>query len=92
MLRDDLTRLGAETGMACRAGERRYVLGAFLAQDPGATLGWLASHAREWSGRVMGCGPERIAEWWSERAAESAALMSRLAAGIGASMGAGGAP
>ncbi len=91
VLRDDLVRLGEETGMACRAGERRYVLGAFLAQDPGATLGWLAGHAREWSRRVGRRGPERIAEWWSERAARSAALMSRLGEGVGAAV-AGGSP
>lgn len=94
LLRDDLVRLGDETGMACRAGERRYVLGAFLAQDPGAALGWLAGHAREWSRRVGGHEPARIARWWSERAARSAALMSRLAegVGVGAVTGAGGAP
>ena len=81
LLRDDLVRLGDETGLACRAGERRYVLGAFLAQDPGATLHWLADHAREWSGRVAGRGPAPISRWWAERAGESAALLSRLADG-----------
>ena len=78
LLRDDLVRLGEEAGLACRAGERRYVLGSFLAQDAGATLGWLAGHARDWGGRVARRGPEPIARWWSERAAKSAALLSRL--------------
>ena len=41
LLRDDLVRLGDDTGLACRAGERRYVLNTFLAQDPGVTLDWL---------------------------------------------------
>ena len=89
LLRDDLVRLGEETGMACRAGERRYVLGAFLAQDPGATLLWLASHSREWSGRVGSRGTARIAGWWSRRAAESAALLSRLEEGAGTAVRAG---
>ena len=84
VLRDDLVRLGAEAGLACRAGERRYVLGAFLAQDPRATLGWLAAHAREWSGRAAGRGPAAIARWWSGRAETSAALMADLARGAAA--------
>ena len=90
LLRDDLVRLGEETGMACRAGERRYVLGAFLAQDAGATLRWLAGHSREWSGRVGSRGPARIAGWWSRRSAESSALLSRLEEGAGTAVGAGG--
>lgn len=92
LLRDDLTCLGDETGMVCRAGERRYVLQSFFAQDPGATLKWLAGHAREWSGRVVGWGPAPIARWWSERSAESASLLSRLGDAAGAVVGAGGMP
>ncbi len=79
LLRDDLVRLGEEAGLACRAGERRYVLGSFLAQDASATLRWLAGHAREWGGRTAGRGPTPIARWWAARAATSAGLMSRLA-------------
>lgn len=92
LLRDDLVRLGDDTGMACRAGERRYVLQSFLAQDPGATLRWLARHAREWSGRVAERGPAPIARWWSQRAAASAGKLSRLGEEAGAVVGAGGAP
>lgn len=88
LLRDDLVRLGEEAGLACRAGERRYVLRSFLAQDPGAALAWLAGHAREWSGRMAGRGPAPIARWWAGRAARSAALMSQLAEGAGAAVGA----
>lgn len=87
LLRDDLVRLGEESGLACRAGERRYVLGAFLAQDPGATLRWLARHARDWGGRVAGRGPAQIARWWADRAAESAELLSRLADGADTAVG-----
>ncbi len=92
VLRDDLVRLGEEAGIACRAGERRYVLGSFLAQDPGATLRWLAGHARAWGGRVAGRGPAPIARWWAERAGKSAALLSRLADGADRVVGAGRAP
>ncbi len=84
LLRDDLARLGDEAGLACRAGERRYVLSSFLSQDAGGTLRWLADHARAWGGRVAGRGPAPIARWWSDRAGESAALLSRLADGAGA--------
>lgn len=81
ILRDDLVRLGDEVGLACRAGERRYVLRSFFAQDPAGTLRWLASHAKRWSERVAGRGPEPIARWWSGRACESARLLTALAKG-----------
>lgn len=92
LLRDDLVRLGEEVGLACRAGERRYVLDSFLAQDPGGTLEWLAGHAREWVGRVAGRGPAPIARWWAERAGESAALLSRIADGADTVVGVGSVP
>lgn len=79
LLRDDLVRLGERTGMACRAGERRYVLGAFFAQDPSAALGWLARHAAGWGGRVAaGWGPPRMAGWWGGRARKTAELLADL--------------
>ena len=79
LLRDDLERLGDEEGLACRVGERRYVLNAFLAQDPGRTLQWLASHAEAWSERVSGKGPAVIAAWWSKRAAGTSLVLKELA-------------
>ncbi len=79
LLRDDLVRLGDETGLACRAGERRYVLNAFLAQDPGLTLKWLAGHAARWSRRVVVGGPAPIAAWWAERAGDTAVVLGELA-------------
>lgn len=79
LLRDDLERLGAQTGMVCRAGERRYVLGAFFAQDPSAALGWLARHAAGWGGRIAaGWGPPRVAGWWGGRARGTAELLADL--------------
>ncbi len=80
LLRDDLERLGHDLGLACRAGERRYVLNAFLAQDPARTLEWLADHAAEWGRRVAAKGPAPIAAWWSKRAADTSALLKELAA------------
>ena len=82
LLRGDLMRLADETGLACRAGERRYVLNAFFAQDPGAALKWLAGHAERWSKRVAGAGPVPIAKWWSKRAAVTARLLGDLAAEV----------
>lgn len=82
LLRDDLVRLAEQTGLACRAGERRYVLNSFFAQDPGAALAWLAAHAEDWSRRVASAGPAPIATWWSERAAATARLLRELAADV----------
>lgn len=82
LLRDDLVRLGEHTGMACRAGERRYVLGEYFAQDPGTALGWLSGHAAEWARRVAPAGPPRVAQWWAGRAGESGALLADLATGV----------
>ncbi len=79
VLRDDLARFAAGAGLACRVGERRYVLESFLAQDPGATLRWLAEHVAGWGARMGGRGPDPIARWWSRRAARSAGLLGELA-------------
>ena len=82
LLRDDLERLGGEEGLACRAGERRYVLNAFLAQDPGRTLSWLARHAEDWSERVAVRGPAPIAAWWSKRAEKTALVLNELSSEV----------
>ncbi len=82
LLRDDLVRLADDAGLACRAGERRYALKSFLAQDPGPTLAWLAGHAQRWRSRVAAAGPAPIAKWWSERAGVTSRLLSELAAEV----------
>ena len=77
--RDDLNRLAGDLGLACRAGERRYALVGFLAQDAAGTLAWLAEHARRWADRLAGRGPQPVAAWWAGRASAAAALLARLA-------------
>lgn len=79
IVRDDLVRLGRETGLTCRAGERRYALTSFLTQAPDATLAWLGRHAKHWRDRIEGRGPAKIADWWAERAQRTESLLSRLA-------------
>ena len=79
ILRDDLVRLGNEVGLACRAGERRYVLNSFFAQDAAGTLRWLASHARRWGARAGSRGLGAVAGWWGGRARGTAALLTELA-------------
>ena len=79
LVRDDLTRLADDAGLACRAGERRYALAGLLAQDPGGTLARLSRRAEEWRDRLAGRGSARIAEWWSGRAEATARLLSQLA-------------
>lgn len=77
VLRDDLARACRELGLGLRMGERRFVLGAMLDQDPAATLGWLAGHARragehddDWLGEV--------GVWWQQRRRDTAALLDDL--------------
>lgn len=80
LVRDDLARLARDAGLACRAGERRYVLVGLLAQDPGGTLARLSRRAREWRERLSAqASPARIAQWWAARADTTARLLSELA-------------
>ncbi len=78
VLRDDLVRLAADAGLACRAGERRYALESLLGQDAPAALEWLSGHAARWRRAVR--GPEPIARWWGERARKTSRLLGELAA------------
>ncbi len=77
VLREDLVRLSDETGMACRAGERRYLLESFFAQNPQATLEWLADHAGRWRDVVR--GPSVIVRWWRRRSLATRGLLRALA-------------
>ncbi len=77
-------RAGARAaGTGCRAGERRFTLGAMLDQEPAAVLGWLSRQASDWSGRhrrqpaVPGADPRR---WWASRAAATAGALEAMRA------------
>ena len=66
--------------MAPRVAERSYVLKALLAQDPAATLAWLAGEARrqrELHARPHGRAGASSA-FWADRAGAAAALLEDL--------------
>jgi TorA maturation chaperone TorD len=81
----DLREATAAAGLGYRVGERRYTLQSMLDQDPEATLGWLAGHARRWAALhaaqqpVAGHDPRH---WWARRAARSARTLRQLKAGL----------
>jgi TorA maturation chaperone TorD len=68
--RADLGGAARRAGLALRLGDRRRMLGALLEQDPAATLGWLAGHARMWMTRHRADQPTAgpIAGYWADRA------------------------
>jgi len=64
IVRDDLVRCAAELGLGMRAGERRFVLRAWLEQDAPAVVGWLAAEAQRQALAMRG----PLASWWRARA------------------------
>ena len=79
----DLRGAAAAAGLGYRIGERRYTLRALLDQDAGATLGWLASHARRWAdlhAAQQPTGGHDPRQWWARRAARTAGTLARLRA------------
>lgn len=80
----DLRRAARALGMGVRVGERRFVLEALLAQDPGAMLGWLADHThttvRAWQG-WEDVGTD-TAGWWTATAEAAASHLRSLAADV----------
>lgn len=71
LVRDDLWRAGDELELSCRAGERRFVLRALLAQDAGGVLGWLAQEADR-QADAYAASPLATARGWTRRARASA--------------------
>lgn len=82
LVRDDFRRAARELGLGLRAGERRFVLKALLAQDYAATLDWMAAEARAavLTYRSAASLPPAIAAFWVERATATAELLTELAA------------
>jgi TorA maturation chaperone TorD len=72
VVRSDLVTAGRELGLGIRIAERRYVLGALLAQDGPGTLRWLSRFA-------AGRAERHRSEFWRTRAAAAAALLSDAA-------------
>lgn len=79
LTRADLARAARQHGLGVRLGDRRLMLRSLIEQDPRATLGWLADHARWWAVRSRAdeavAGP--IAAYWADRAAETAERLDR---------------
>lgn len=82
VLQSDFRRLGHEVGLGLRMGERRFILGSLLNQQPNSVLTWLAQYATRcaetwndhWAaGTVAG-------QWWRERASSTAQLLAELSA------------
>lgn len=76
--RQDMARLGRDVGLGARIGERRYMLEAYLGQDPQGSLEWMASHAAEWIERDASSVP-LIDQFWSTRAASSVGILREAA-------------
>lgn len=81
LVRDDLARAARELDLGLRVAERRYVLRALLAQDPPATLSWLAGEAGRWAARhrAAPAAPAPIARFWQERAEAASVLLADAA-------------
>ncbi len=79
LTRVDLERAARELGLGCRAGERRFVLAAFLEQDPRKTIDWLADEAAGWAARHANRNDESgITAFWSDRADRTAGTLRAL--------------
>ncbi len=79
LTKTDLARGAREIGVGLRAGERRFVLGAFLDQDAERTLVWLADEA-ERASRLHAdtIEDEAVSRFWVSRAHDTADLLRAL--------------
>lgn len=79
LTRTDLARGAHELGVGLRAGERRYVLGAFLDQDAEGTLAWLAMEAERAARQHTETIPyEGVSRFWASRAHETETSLRAL--------------
>jgi TorA maturation chaperone TorD len=79
LTRADLARGAHRTGLAPRIGDRAFVLGTMLGQDPAATLHWLAAEADRWVSRHRAAEPVLgdVARAWRTRAGTSRTALRR---------------
>lgn len=81
LVRSDLQRAANKLGLGVRIGERRFVLRALLSQDAAATLSWLGEEADSRQKRYEQIATfSPVSEFWTSRAAASAALLRKLGA------------
>lgn len=78
LVRDDLARAAHRLGLGLRQGERTYVLKALLAQDPAATVDWLAEEAKRWVDIHMSMPSElgSIREFWISGSRKTAEMVA----------------
>jgi len=79
LTRSDLRRLTRDLELGGRIAERKYALRAYLSQDPGGVLEWLAVEADAWTARHRNPCPD-VERFWVERAERAAATIRRAAA------------
>jgi TorA maturation chaperone TorD len=72
--RQDMARLGRDVGLGARIGERRYMLEAYLGQDPHGTLEWMTAHAESWTERPDEHLP-LLREFWETRALSAVTVL-----------------
>jgi hypothetical protein len=70
LVRADLHRAARDLELGVRLGERRFILEALMAQETGATLGWLEGECDLWIDRHRQAAPSTgaIADFWINRA------------------------
>ncbi len=84
LTRNDLARAARELNLGLRAGERKFILKALLDQDAPGVFGWLAGEAAAWSRRhgLRRAAHGAPADWWAERAAQTAAVLREMTAAV----------
>ena len=79
LTRTDLARGARELGVGLRAGERRFVLSAFLDQHADGTLEWLAGEARRAARQHTETIPyEGVSRFWASRAQATVSSLRAL--------------